>query len=224
MGSMNRDFSIPIDIISIHYIFINKKSIGESYRQKVIKVKWSKCQLKLKHKASAVLFLYSLSFHLSVNHADNYSSSPHAEINHCWSIKTKWLPFSSPSVSEWMGHLIFIYHVPLSNGRSVMCTGLTYPMRFKVTLMFGSWHILRRPPGLSEGFGESIVVSASFYLTLFRNLTGGTVVQWLAMPPHSKKILFLNLAANWSHPVWTVHVLHIPFTVQRHVDYINWLL
>lgn len=134
MGPMDRDFSIPIDIISIHYIFINKKSIGESYRQKVIKVKWSKCQLKLKHKASAVLLLYSLSFHLSVNHADNYSSSPHAEINHCWSIKTKWLPFSSPSVSEWMGHLIFIYHVPLSNGRSVMCTGLTYPMRFKVTL------------------------------------------------------------------------------------------
>merc|ERR1712035_185044 len=37
---------------------------------------------------------------------------------------------------------------------------------------------------------------------------GGTVVQWLALPPHSKKVAGSIL--TWGLSVWSLHVLPVP--------------
>ena len=48
---------------------------------------------------------------------------------------------------------------------------------------------------------------------------GRAVVQWLALSPHSKKVLGLNLSQDVS--VWSLHVLHVSVwgtPVSSHID------
>lgn len=53
---------------------------------------------------------------------------------------------------------------------------------------------------------------------------GGTAVRRLALSTRSKKAPGSNLMANWglSRHVFTVSVLRIPHTAQRHADQVNW--
>ncbi len=36
------------------------------------------------------------------------------------------------------------------------------------------------------------------------------MMQWLALLPHSKRVLSLNPPANWGPSVWSLHVLLMP--------------
>ena len=53
---------------------------------------------------------------------------------------------------------------------------------------------------------------------------GGTVVQWLALLPHNKRVLGSNCVEFACSPcacVGSLRVLRLPPTVQRHAVYIN---
>ncbi len=42
---------------------------------------------------------------------------------------------------------------------------------------------------------------------------GSTVVQWLALSPHSKRVLGLHPPADWGPSVWCLHALLVPARV-----------